>query len=155
MTDMMNGKIEPAISSNAEGLAVAKGLAIIAEHSVGDYQGRTFVLLKDDFYRFGIRELDTVHIYVIDYGSCGGCDWYENFYGTKPTYKDCITQYQDEKPVLILPLEDFQVMKPKRLYDLFLKEDGYQSTCDEYGWTIGSAKKLILATQQEIKGDKK
>ena len=141
---------EMKVRSNADGLGVAKGMLVIDSVDVGDYQGQTVVLLDD-------TEHDTVHIYVIYYGSCGGCDWYENFYGKEPTYKECLEAWQDEKPRFIFPKADFATMEPKKLFELlFEKGNHYQGMNPEYGWDEKAAQELIAAASppkdSKIKG---
>lgn len=140
-----DGAITPPVNSNADGLAVAKDLTKIAELSVGDYQGQTVVLLKDDTaganqHRF----VPAILIFVIRYGSCGGCDWFKEFYGGTITYKDCIDAFRGSKPVFIYPFDDFCEMPADKLHSLLLDPDGgYQTMTPEYGWTIDAAADLI------------
>lgn len=128
---------ELIVKSNADGLGVAKGMTVIDSVDVGDYQGQTVVLLDDDIN-------NTVHIYVIGYGSCGGCDWYEDFYGSSPTYKDCLEAWQDEKARLILPKADLPTAEKLFEY-LHDKDSGYQGMNTEYGWTVEAAQKLLTS----------
>lgn len=128
---------EVKVESNADGLGVAKGMPVLATVDVGDYQGQTIVLLDDD-------KNDTVHLYDIEYGSCGGCDWFENFYGDPISYKDCLENFQDYQPRYIYPKQEFRNKKPEDLFLLLLDPDGgYQDMIPEYGWTKEAAKTLI------------
>jgi len=131
------------VNSNAEGLGVAKGIPVIGSLDVGDYQGQTLVFLDDDVN-------DTIHMYVIYYGSCGGCDWYEDFYGEDITYKDCLNQFGDTKPRFIYPKSELP--SAEKLHSL-LYEKGYQQFNEEYGWTIGAVREL-LSKVEELKEDK-
>lgn len=133
---------EVKVESNADGLGVAKGMPVIATVNVGDYQGQTVVLLDDEVNK-------TVHVYVIGYGSCGGCDWFEDFYGEPPTYKDCLEAWQDEKARYIYPKADFKAMSPKKFFGLlFEKDSGYQGMNPEYGWTEHVAEEIIEAVKR-------
>lgn len=126
---------EIKVGSNEDGLGVAKGMPVMSAVDVGDYQGQTVVLLDDDVN-------DTVHIYVIYYGSCGGCDWFEDFYGAPPTYKDCVNAWQDEKPRYIFPKSDLPTAD--KLFDLLHdKDSGYQGMNPEHGWTEEAAQELL------------
>ena len=112
---------------------------MISTVDVGDYQGQTVVLLDDEVNK-------TVHIYIISYGSCGGCDWYEDFYDEKPTYEQCLSQFQDEKPRLIYPKTDLPT--PAKLFEVLHDIDsGYQGMNPEYGWTEEAATKLLEAVK--------
>lgn len=133
-TEEKKSNVIPA-ESNEHALALVKDLELSWSLAVGDYQGQVLV---------GLTDKERVFVYLISYGSCGGCDWFEGYYGKDIPFKDAVDAFGDEKPLYVFPKSWFAKVDPAELHKL-LFSDGYQGMNPEYGWTEGAAKELIEA----------